>query len=135
MALIEWNDEFSVGINEFDNQHKTLFDIINRLYNAIEANEEAKLQNKIFDDLILYTISHFSAEEKYMAQFNYPEKDIHKAEHDSFIKAVKDFSKEYYSGNNVNYMEILRYLIKWQKHHMANTDKKYADFFVQKGLI
>lgn len=135
MSLVEWTNDLSVGIDSIDIQHKTLFNIINQLYDVIKSNEEASLQSKIFDDLILYTVSHFSNEERYFAQFNYPLKEQHKAEHDQFIKVIKDFSKNYYSGKKVNYMDVLLYLLKWQKKHIASSDKEYSEFFISKGLV
>lgn len=32
MKIIEWNEKFSVGIKEIDDQHKVLVDILDELY-------------------------------------------------------------------------------------------------------
>ena len=40
MPLLEWNDTFSVGFEEIDNDHKQLIGIVNRLDDAITAGKE-----------------------------------------------------------------------------------------------
>lgn len=36
-----------------------------------------------------YTVFHFATEEKFMAQYNYPDYENHKKEHVEFIEKVK----------------------------------------------
>ena len=134
MTIIEWNDYLSVGIGIFDDQHKRLIEIINKLYEAIKSGKNPETQEEIFDDLILYTITHFTEEEKYFAQFNYPDAPAHKAEHDAFCRVIKDYTRNYYKGIHLKYTELLEYLVDWLLHHIAGSDKKYREFFESKGL-
>jgi len=123
-----------VGLNIFDEQHQTLIGIINSLYAAIDDSAESDAQEKILNNLLVYTITHFTEEEKYFAQFNYPEKDRHKGEHDKFCKVIKDFTHNYYSGVRVKNIEVLDFLVDWLKNHIQHSDKKYTEFFISKGL-
>ena len=134
MDFIIWDDQLSVGLTIFDDQHKNLIKIINTLYQSIESGDDSETQEKILGDLILYTVTHFTEEEKYFAQFNYPDKEQHKKEHDGFCKVIKEYSKDYYSGKQLKNIDILKFLVGWLKNHIINSDKKYSNFFVSKGL-
>ena len=38
MPLIDWTEKMSVGVEEIDNQHKELVDIINHLHDSLKTN-------------------------------------------------------------------------------------------------
>ena len=59
MALLEWSDELSVGIDLIDKQHMILVRAINLLAMAIEKNSERELLAAIFETLADYTHTHF----------------------------------------------------------------------------
>ncbi|MFC2104815.1 hemerythrin domain-containing protein, partial [Bacteroidota bacterium] len=72
MEIIKWSDDYSVGINEIDNQHKGLVIIINELFNLISEGKSKNKLEEIFNHLTDYTKKHFTAEEKMMEKFAYP---------------------------------------------------------------
>ena len=64
---MKWKDEYSVGIDVIDEQHKKLFEISEVLANAIEINE--------IKDILLflenYMEFHFNTEEALMKKYGY----------------------------------------------------------------
>ena len=78
MAYIEWEDSFSVGVEIFDNEHKKLIEIINRLHLALLMKETDAVMGKTLKDLIDYTITHFAHEEDNMSKTTYPDFFKHK---------------------------------------------------------
>ena len=61
---IPWSEDLSVGLEEIDEQHKILINLINRLFNeAILKRADKALISDILDELIQYTIVHFAVEE------------------------------------------------------------------------
>jgi hemerythrin-like metal-binding domain len=134
LAFIEWSEQLRVGIDRFDDQHKILIEIIGRLYNSINSNVEIAQQEGIITELLIYTNMHFAEEEKYFAQFNYPDKSSHQEEHEFFYDKIKELSKSFYSGIVVNNSDILVFLLDWLIKHITVSDKKYASFFEQKGF-
>ena len=70
---IEWNDEYLLGIQEIDNQHKKLVAIANELYDITTGNSEVyKLEmSKVLKKLTDYTVYHFSSEEEFMKKKGY----------------------------------------------------------------
>ena len=39
MQLLQWKDEYSVGIDAVDYEHKELIDLINRLHEELDAGD------------------------------------------------------------------------------------------------
>lgn len=81
MDSIQWSRWMSVGIEELDEDHRVLVDIVNKL-GADENRASPDVVEAILDELIHYTKDHFAREEAHMAQANYPTFAAHKALHE-----------------------------------------------------
>ncbi|MCI4625214.1 MAG: bacteriohemerythrin [Candidatus Magnetoovum sp. WYHC-5] len=134
--LIEWKDEYSVGIQKFDDQHKELFRIINNLYAAMKKRVGNQVIYDILSSLFEYTYTHFGAEEEVMNIYGYPQASIrgHLEEHLRFIitlNKIKDGLKKGYGGVN---LQLLNTLKDWTNEHILKIDKQYGEFFKKRGI-
>ena len=138
MALIEWDDSLKLGIAVVDRQHERLVGIINRLHEAMVEGRGADVISEILDELIIYTATHFRMEEKYFAQFEYPDAEEHKREHDALIEKVNsfadDFERALRSSRSDLAKELLQFLQIWWRYHMMETDSKFVALFKERGL-
>jgi hemerythrin len=134
MGLIKWDTSLSVNVEEIDNQHKKLLEILNKLYENIKNKNSDNILKETLEELTKFTNYHFKTEEKYFDEFNYKLKDQHKKEHKKFIKKIKDF-KEEYGDNTTLDLEIVSFLISWIKDHMGITDQKFTKCFNENGLF
>jgi hemerythrin-like metal-binding protein len=134
MPFFEWKDAYSVGIKEFDSQHKRLVDLINRLYESMTAGKGAANAASIISELVDYTKVHFSNEEKYMVMHGYPSYKNHLAEHTKLTAQVVDFQTKVQTGAAVVSIDLLHFLKDWLTNHIMGTDKQYTEFFHQKGM-
>jgi hemerythrin len=134
MALINWSDTFSLNIEEVDNQHKKLIDIINELSDSIKVNKGVETINHVLDQLIEYTLYHFKTEEDYMDKFSYPYANDHKFEHENLTIQVITLSKKVKEGSYAITFEVLQFLKNWLTDHMLNSDKRFGNFLKTKGL-
>ena len=138
MVLIEWDDSLKLGIAAVDRQHERLVGIINRLHQATVEGRDTDVIGEILDELIIYTATHFGMEEKYFAQFAYPDAGEHKREHDALIEKVSafadDFEKALRSSRSDLAKELLQFLQIWWRYHMLETDSKFVALFKEKGL-
>jgi len=138
MALIEWNDSLTLGISVVDRQHERLVGIINRLHEATLEGRGTDVIGEIVDELIIFTATHFSTEEKYFAQFEYPDAEEHKLEHDALIARVNafasDIDKAQLSSRPALATELLQFLQIWWQYHMMETDSKFVALFKERGL-
>ncbi|MCX7981711.1 MAG: bacteriohemerythrin [Syntrophales bacterium] len=134
MPLIKWDNSFSVNVAEIDGQHQKLVSLINSLDDAMRQGRGKEVLDKTIAELINYAATHFQTEEKYFEQFGYPEKDEHKREHGYFVQKVSAFKKEMDERRLGLTIEVMNFLSHWLTNHIKGTDKKYSQFFNEKGL-
>ncbi len=132
--MIEWEEKYSVGISVIDEEHKTLIGILNKAIFVKEHNDKPEGIKDVLSEMVEYYQKHFSTEEAYMIQFNYPEFQIHKNEHLDFTnKTIVTLNKVIKGECHVT-SEILEFLKQWLVNHIQGTDTKYIDCFKKNGL-
>ncbi len=90
MPILNWTPEFSVGVNEFDEQHQQLMAIMNKLFTLYTEKKFSSTDvGPIFKELNDYADMHFSTEEHYFDVYNYPKKAEHTAMHDAHRRKVR----------------------------------------------
>ncbi len=135
MKLLNWDDKYSVDVEEMDNQHKDIVRIINELYVSVIKGKSKETMDTIFTDLTEYAENHFKAEEDYFEKFNYEESTSHKQEHVNFANELEEFKKRIEQGEKVFDSDmILRFLLCWFINHVLLVDKKYTKCFNDNGL-
>ncbi|MGB4948103.1 MAG: hemerythrin domain-containing protein, partial [Candidatus Competibacter denitrificans] len=68
--FIEWSDALSVGVEEVDQQHKGLAQMVNELNGAIHGGWGKETRDDIIVKLLEYTRVHFATEESLMSISN-----------------------------------------------------------------
>lgn len=134
MSYISWDDKFFTGIRLIDDQHKTLVQLINNLHDAMMIGKGKQAVSKVIQELVDYTVSHFSTEEKFMIKYSYPWMLPHRSEHKKFVDKVSEFQKGYNEGKMSLSIEIMNFLKDWLVNHIQSTDKKLGPFLNEKGL-
>jgi hemerythrin len=133
MAYMNWDDKFSVGVEEIDAQHKNLIGMVNEFYDGVKSDDQKAL-GSLLTSLIEYAVRHFATEEKYMKKFNYPGTATHIKEHRSFAEKATDVQKRVDSGKLILSLEITSFVKNWIVNHVLGTDKKYSQCFIDNGL-
>ena len=132
--MFEWEDKFSVGISEIDDEHRGLIGILNKAVIANGHDDNTVETLELLGDIIEYSRKHFSTEEAYMLKFKFPEYQLHKNEHLEFTNnSIRNYHN-FISGDYQVTNEILEYLKQWLVNHIQVTDKKYIDCFKKNGL-
>jgi len=135
MAFMEWLPEHSVGVAVFDDEHKKMIAIVNRLYDCIAAGAGKDTLKTVTEDLIEYAVMHFRHEEMYFHDWDYPLAEEHAALHREMRQQVFKFRAEVDERNAGDLaLEMLHFLRGWITQHIMVDDKKYGAFLVQKGL-
>ncbi|UOD34216.1 hemerythrin family protein [Deferribacteraceae bacterium V6Fe1] len=127
---ILWSDNLSVGFKAIDDQHKTLINIINKFQNALLDGEGVESIQSVVNFLELYTKVHFSTEEKYMEQYQYPNTETHKQEHKKLIEyigALKNKVNENPNNHNLA-LDLNNQLKNWYTDHINKIDKHLGAF-------
>lgn len=131
--LIDWNPAYSIGMDEIDDQHRVLFDIINHLWEHVIHRERGGGVLDTLDELERYTITHFTAEETFMRSHGYSGFDAHKQQHDHFINRVRNERITIEAGGPVS-LDMVNFLKDWLINHILVQDKAYAREFESKKL-
>tara|TARA_R110001583_G_scaffold61687_3_gene181983 strand:- start:11690 stop:13294 length:1605 start_codon:yes stop_codon:yes gene_type:complete len=118
---IQWIPEYSVGNKEMDEQHKTLFILINEFFHQ-ESKEEVI---KIFQRLTNYIDLHFEAEEYLLRQINYPNTANHIKKHDE-LRAKFHLLQQNLENYNIDlHRKISTFLYSWLTSHILKADMDY----------
>lgn len=128
MSFINWQDEFLTGVKDCDLQHKKIFNMINALYDGIKFNIERKTLKSSLETLKKYMEIHFKTEEEMLERCGYPETEVHKEEHKKFLENFEKLLNQ----ENLNYLEVLRFLKNWWISHLLNQDRKYGWYLKEK---
>ncbi len=128
MPVINWNDCYSVGIPQIDEHHQHLFFLVNQTYDKFISRDSAKNLAALFDELIDYATYHFSMEEHWMRESNYPELAIYQKEHGIFSKRVGELQSCYHEGEVHLSLEVLSFLHNWLSTHILQSDAAYGCF-------
>ena len=135
MNKIEWDDSLSVGIDEIDEQHKTLLKRLNDLSKAIGMNQGEMEIVKTLDFMSDYTDHHFSAEENHMAEVGYPGLGHQQEQHEEFKGLLKQLEQDFREDGATKELadSIDTFLANWLLKHIKEVDHKFGRFLQQQG--
>ena len=120
-----WKDIYSVGNATIDAEHKQLFDIAQEAFFDVDEKEKTSKIKRILTDLYDYMKTHFSHEEKFMEEINYPKIEEHKKLHREIISKINDFVKQLPTMNiNSFEKELARIIDISLVHHIIQEDRK-----------
>ncbi|HEY0721962.1 MAG TPA: bacteriohemerythrin [Gammaproteobacteria bacterium] len=134
MNMVQWSDEYSVEIQEIDEQHKCIVKYINELYEALSRKDNHDLVADVIHKLVEYTKIHFAVEETLMRIFHYAGYEAHKAIHDRLVQQALIYQGRFLAGDNSVGMELLIFLKEWLFTHISNVDKQYVITFHAAGV-
>ena len=133
---IEWKEDLAINVKEVDDQHKELFIKVNDLFTACNAGKGKENIDNVIKYLQDYVVLHFSSEEKLQKQNNYPQYEVHKAQHEQFVRdflALKDkIDKNGVTGLTI--VQLNQVLVDWLINHIRKSDKALGIFLKEKGI-
>lgn len=133
--LFVFTEAYSVLLVEMDSEHSVIFNYINQVHKGIKdrrANEELL---PIIRDLADFTTRHFAHEEQIMASENYPGLAEQKGMHTKLLATVGDVITQIEAGEEVNMIKVMVFLKDWLQTHILVVDKKYGEFYKNKGTL
>ena len=134
MALIMWNSRFETSLVEFDQHHKHLVELINKVAELTGKRESTGDINEVLVELVSYTQYHFAAEEKWMQEHQYPEYAKQHAEHEALLQSVGVYMKRFEKENIIGITdELLSFLKQWLLNHIIASDCKMGAFAKSKN--
>jgi hemerythrin len=129
MALIDWNESYSVGVAAMDMQHQKWCAIINRLHEAMMTGKAKDMQKTIMEEMVAYAKTHFKSEESLLQGRTYPELQKQAREHKAFMVKINQLQAKVASGAIVLTVDVMDFLKDWLVNHILVEDKKYGEWF------
>ena len=127
-SMFEFTDEYKTDIDFVDDEHKKLFEIIERTYDVINNPFLADKYDSIVSiiaELKDYTELHFKDEENYMEKIGYEGLAAQKLAHESFVERLAEINMEEVDDSQHEYLcELIDFLLGWLKNHILKMDKK-----------
>ena len=130
-SLFKWKNDFTVGIKELDDQHKSFFDILNRLGEAAGGNKGMEVVGPVLRQLSEYSRHHFTEEENWLKGIGDAGLQYQKKQHEFFISQVTDLQGRYSKGDANIPLSTVEFLRDWLLSHILEMDKKYGTFMIE----
>ncbi|MCG8452298.1 MAG: bacteriohemerythrin [Spirochaetales bacterium] len=130
-----WDNDYSVGVKEIDEQHKQLFKLIERFKTAI-SDENLDIweeMRRILIFLVKYASYHFEAEEALMQRIHYPQLDAHKVMHATLIGRLREVLERLKAQKSYKPIEFYYLLMNWLTDHILAEDSKIGNHYSAMG--
>ena len=125
MNYLVWDASLETGISVIDSQHRQIVDYINKLHTAVHTKDR-ELSREVLDEVVNYTLTHFSFEEEMMRVANYAHYEAHCMVHQAFMTRILDYRNRLHNGQDVAKL-LLSDLRIWLTNHIKNEDVDYAN--------
>ena len=125
---IIWKSEYNISNFKIDKEHQKLFTIAREAMNISKLKDDKEVKNKlkeIITKLFEYVGTHFSNEQKYMEEIDYPELANHKILHKNMLDMLTTLISEL---NKLELEDIEKLLFNFIEEyfirHIVLEDKK-----------
>lgn len=130
---IKWDQNLAVGVDKIDNQHKELFDRMNKL---ISAMKEGKGKTEVMDTLKFledYVVKHFNEEEELQKRNNYPKYETQHKEHEEFKMDLNNFKSmiEKEGLSSASAIKLQNSMSLWWRKHIKDLDMDLGKFLMK----
>lgn len=128
MALIQWQDNFALGIPEVDYEHRALIDLINRVHGALSRSASEIEIADFLAELHAWIAAHFALEETVMRRRRYDQFAEHKAEHERLLDDIREIMDDQQLVPRTDYERVLSERLRaWFEQHFRNADRRLHD--------
>jgi hemerythrin len=120
--VLEWREEYNVGVQEIDSQHKLFFDIIRKIFDLHIQGighahaDELVLLNPLLDELLECAEFHFQTEEQLMARQGYSMMHTQAKEHEIIMSELNRQVKAIRSSHGST-AKLVYFLVQWFIKH------------------
>lgn len=124
MSILQWKEQYSVGIDAVDHEHRELIDLINRLHDELVASRSKVSVEGFFGDLFKGISAHFALEERFMREHNYDQLTQHKSDHERLLDEIRDIMDDFEGDKEIGSSELAERLDAWFSRHFEIHDAR-----------
>lgn len=127
MTIVSWSDRFSLGVENIDAAHRSLFEMLERLHTELLGQRRRPAIDQLLSDLLDYTRTHFAEEEALMLKWHEPNLEKHRAAHRALEKRLAEIAAAWRSGDAHASVDFFGFLFgDWLWRHIMETDMKIS---------
>ncbi|MCL2877504.1 MAG: hemerythrin family protein [Acidobacteria bacterium] len=132
---LAWKDEFNLGHDWVDMQHRRLFELVNGLIESCADGSDITKLKGTLDFLVNYAVNHFADEEALQLKYNYPEYEGHKRIHEDFKITVGGLVEKFTkSGSSAELSsDVNKIVVRWLINHIQREDGKIGEYIRSLG--
>ena len=128
MAYVTWDPSLETGNEVVDEEHRSLYDLLNELYDSIVESSGVEAQGEVLSRMADYAVVHFADEEALMRSIGYPGLGEQQRMHREFVTEVVQMSEEWRSGGTLLPLTVAMFLRGWLATHIGDEDRKIGEF-------
>ena len=122
---MDWREEYSVGDEQFDADHKRIFDLIDQLDSAATKISAPEFLETIFESLLEYTDDHFEREEQFMRDIGHADLVEHHGLHAEMDEELHRLFSRFRDGEENVAQDLVEFLRQWWYVHILQVDMAY----------
>lgn len=132
--MVAWKDEYLIGVDPVDRQHRELFDRFHRFMDALTAGNARHELMETLGFLESYAEVHFRDEEVLQRQCHYPAAGFHRKAHETFRQKLSGLTASLAEQgvSNLLVIETGRTLFQWLVDHVCLMDREFASYLQQR---
>lgn len=131
MTLLEWRDDFNIGIEEVDHEHRELIGMINALHTELGGDRAGERVEAFLGEILASVSSHFALEEKVMRARHYDALVAHKADHEQLLDELRELMDEQAGGAALDEAALSARLAEWFSGHFRTQDARLHKFLAR----
>ena len=124
MSIIDWRDEFSVGVASVDQEHREMIGLINELDDAMGQDADHATVIGTLGEIYARIAAHFALEEKIMRDVSYVDLSSHKEDHENLLDALSMIIDGVDEEGRYDRGRLSRELDEWFTNHFRTNDAK-----------
>jgi hemerythrin len=122
MSLIDWREEFTIGLPDVDHEHRELIAMINALHESLEPDTGVERIVAALGEIHARIAAHFALEEREMRKLGYAYLAEHKNDHERLLDDILDIMDAVESPANYDPVTLGQRLSKWFTGHFRSHD-------------
>ncbi len=119
-GLFVWRDEYALGLDDVDAQHRRLFQLGGEAQALAPAGTDNDAAARVIADIGAAIGHHFRTEEALMLAHSCASYPAHKSEHDALLAMLPGLARDGIT------FELLTQLDGWIRQHIAGADLTMA---------
>ena len=131
MAIVQWSDEWGLGLAEPDVGRRELVGLYNEIDLALKRGDSRRTLIAGLTRLLDRAEVFFADEEKLMEAAGYPLWPEHRDEHIDFLQRMRNFESALIEERLAIDLPVMQFLRHWLTGHLNESDGAFGRFLAR----